>query len=369
VRDAPDIELFLDFKEDRRPSMEVYAASLRLALQACMPGAFSIGAFRPRYPFEGRADSSWHQRYARYASYPWQARTRAARLNHIIDHGYAHLLWSLPPAKTVITVHDLIPLAASRGKIPGVRKRRAHLSELSARFLRHAAALISVSEHTRRDLLDLCQIPEALIQVIPLGVSPQFRKLETSKRELRARLGITPDDSFLVMITGTYFYKNHEVCLSAIRALQKERARACRVLWLGYADARADRRVVSSGLADVITGVEPRTTAEVVELYNACDCLLFPSLYEGFGWPPLEAMACGTPVVCSDAASLPELVHDAALTAAPDDVAGMIDRLRTVMNDGSSAARLVEKGLARARLYPWDRHARGVWDTYRRVLS
>jgi hypothetical protein len=181
------VELFLDFIEDRRTSMEAYAGCLSAALQECTPDEVCVRQFRPRYPFSARAGLHWQQRLARYASYPWQVRGRAAHVNHIVDHGYAHLLWSLPPRRTVITVHDLIPLAVHRGKIPGVRRRRSHLSEISARLLGKAASLIAVSEQTKLDLVDFCRVPEALVTVVPLGVSPLFRKIETGRRALRAR--------------------------------------------------------------------------------------------------------------------------------------------------------------------------------------
>ena len=318
---------------------------------------------------QSRAGRAWCDRFARYLSYPRQIRGRAAQVNHIIDHGYAHLLWSLPPAKTVVTVHDLIPLIASRGKIPGVSRRRARLSELSARCLKRAAALIAVSGQTKRDLFEFCKVPEDRIEVVPLGVSPEFRKLECSKSELRARLGIATPDSFVVMISGTYFYKNHEVSLAAIRDLRRQSTRDCRVLWLGNQAAQTDPRVARLGLSEAVTGREPATTAELVEIYNACDCLLFPSLYEGFGWPPLEAMACGTPVVCSNAASLPEVVGDAALMTAPDDVEAIVACLGSLMDDDRSSARLATRGLERARLFTWERHAQAVWNAYRRILD
>jgi glycosyltransferase involved in cell wall biosynthesis len=228
--------------------------------------------------------------------------------------------------------------------------------------------LIAVSEHTKLDLVDFCRVPEALVTVVPLGVSPLFRKIETGRQALRARFGIS-EECFVILISGTYFYKNHEVSLDVIRALRSRRTREVRVLWLGNRAARSDPRVISRGLSDAVQGVEPKTTAELVELYNACDCLLFPSLYEGFGWPPLEAMACGTPVVCSNAASLPEVVGDAGLMTAPHDVEGLVDRLRALMNDPGFAENLVKKGFARAGLFPWRRHATGVWKAYRRILD
>jgi glycosyltransferase involved in cell wall biosynthesis len=323
---------------------------------------------RPRYPFSDNAASPWRARFARYVSYPLQVRAIRSDLNHIIDQGYAHLLCTLPPKKTVVTVHDLIPLAAHRGKIPAPQRHRPFLSELSARFLRGAGSLIAVSEHTKLDLVELCNIPPDLIHVVPLGVSSEFQKLGDTKVALREKLGLDSRESFLILITGTHFYKNHETSLAVLQRLRRRAKRDYKIVWLGNCRAINDPRVINSGLASAVVGIEPRSIRQVVEVYNAVDCLLFPSLYEGFGWPPLEAMACGTPVICSSAASLPEVVGDAALTTPPDDVEGFVEYVRALAQCESQRALLVKRGIERASLFSWERHARAVWSIYRQLL-
>jgi glycosyltransferase involved in cell wall biosynthesis len=104
-------------------------------------------------------------------------------------------------------------------------------------------------------------------------------------------------------------------------------------------------------------------------VYNAVDSLLFPSWYEGFGWPPLEAMACGIPVVASSAGSLPEVVGDAGYIGAPDDVAALSERIREVLEDTHSRSSLIEKGFCRANQFTWDRHDERLCDIYAAVAS
>jgi glycosyltransferase involved in cell wall biosynthesis len=109
--------------------------------------------------------------------------------------------------------------------------------------------------------------------------------------------------------------------------------------------------------------------ADLPALHSGAALFCFPSLYEGFGLPPLEAMACGTPVVCSNAASLPEVVGDAALTVDPTDVEGLAVAMHRVLSDPDLAAELHARGLARARTFTWERTARETVAVYRRVLE
>jgi len=365
IDDLLTVNLYLDFEEDARRSMEVYANGLFEALRATSPSRGRVEQYRPKYPFGGKWINPWIDRMARYCSYPLQARRHQRAINHIIDHGYAHLLMALDPRRTVITVHDLIPIAANRGKIPGLRRYRPLLSEFSGRFLRKALWLIAVSQQTKTDLIELCSVPDYKIRVIPQGLSREFRVLaKTSKAELRHRLGLQPKDGFLILITGRQFYKNNETSLRVLHELRRNSNLDCRLLWLGNRLAEQHPEVRQLGLDSVVTGIEPKDTESLVEIYNAVDCLLFPSLYEGFGWPPLEAMACGTPVVCSNAASLPEVVGDAAHVAEPKDAEAFVAHIMTVLTNEAIRTSFIEKGLARASQFSWTKHADAVWAVY-----
>jgi len=114
--------------------------------------------------------------------------------------------------------------------------------------------------------------------------------------------------------------------------------------------------------------VEP-DDAELFDLYGKACLFLFPSLYEGFGWPPLEAMAFGCPVVCSNAASLPEVVDDAALTCGPEDEKKMAENCLTVLQDASIANRLIERGYSRVKMFSLEQMGRQVMEVYGKVLN
>ena len=122
-------------------------------------------------------------------------------------------------------------------------------------------------------------------------------------------------------------------------------------------------------LRDAIVELGAVADGDVPALYNAVDLLLFPSHYEGFGWPPLEAMASGTPVVCSRAGSLDEVVGDAALTADPEDVDTLTWHAAAALTDPGVRGALIERGLARAREFSWDRAAEQMIGVYRAVIA
>jgi len=125
-------------------------------------------------------------------------------------------------------------------------------------------------------------------------------------------------------------------------------------------ELNVDDRIVELGVV---------TDTRLVEIYNAADVLLFPSHYEGFGWPPLEAMACGTPVVVSSAASVVEIVRNAGLIARATDTDGLVSAVASILESAALRAELRERGLARASAYSWERTASAYEDVYLKVLA
>jgi len=349
--------------------METYAAELQRGLEEIGDGAFRFEPFRPHYPGKTRAARRWTDRWARYVSYPLQVRGRSAGLNHIVDHAYAHLMMSLPPSRTIVTVHDMIPFLAARGVLDGRRHHRPWLNEFTLSFLKRARALVADSESTRRDLIAWLDVPEGRVRTIALGLSPVFRVLADSKERLRRKLGLPPD-ARLLLITGGQFYKNHSTSIEVLNRVRQAMADAnVHLVCMGRLSDDARQLAARRSLEPFVLQRQPEGRDAVVELYNAVDCLLFPSLYEGFGWPPLEAMACGIPVVCSNAGSLLEVVDDAAFVSEPLDVDALAASVIAVLTGGESIRRARERGFARAAIYRWSRCADEVLDVYRSALS
>lgn len=358
------VRIFLDFLEDGRVSMENYADELSDVLVPMASARFEIDHFRPKYCVIPGLPKGWNDRIARYVAYPAQASNAGRDVNHIIDHGYAHLLSRLPARRTVITVHDIIPLLASIGKIPGASHRRPWLGNYSLSHFKRAGALIVVSETTKRDLAIHLNVDESRMHVAHNGLSSDFRVLEASKEELRVLLGL-PLDAFLVLITGRQFYKNHSTSIRVLNSLRKSGlSPGPKLICMGRLTPDARALVREFRLYDQVTEYRAPDRAALVRLYNAVDCLLFPSHYEGFGWPPLEAMACGVPVVCSNAGALPEIAGNAAAMFEPLDVAAFSDAIAELLSSKASRTEIRDAGIQWTKRYSWRGHAESVLEVY-----
>jgi len=370
---TPSVTLFRNFPEDNRLSMEIYANQLVAALRGVEHDTLEIRQFVPhvsRFPWSKAAVASSELRWSRYVAYPFQARIHQSDINHVLEHGYGHLLWTLDPRKTVVTVHDLIPLARWSGKISGVSRGRVpFLNILSVKSLRRARRLIAGSQSTARDLVDLCRCDPQNIRVIPYGLSDDFAPSSTdARRQLRTAFGFPGYNTYLVLISGHAFYKNHAACAHALKALLPTLSRPIKFVRLGRRDLDWEAAVRALGLMDHIIDIPELAPPRVPDLYNSVDCLLFPSLYEGFGWPVLEAMACGIPVVSSDAASLPEVGGNASIMVRATDVSAMARAVRDVLENQDLRSSLIERGHAQAAKFRWCDHAKALMRIYEEIL-
>ncbi|MFA6958616.1 MAG: glycosyltransferase family 1 protein [Thermoanaerobaculia bacterium] len=359
-----------DFIEDGRTSMEGYSDNLVAQLSERHSDEFAIREFRPVL---GRAallpDAlNLRMRVARYVSYPQQVRRLGnGGVFHILDHGYAHLMSVIDPRRTVLTVHDIIPILAGRGLIAGLPSmRRNWLAEWTATFYRRAARIVADSESTKNDLIRFCACDPGRIDVIHPGVDPAYRPLEAAER-LAARqvLGLPVDDKLVLVIGGAY-YKNHATSVRVMARLST-RLERLRLVYLGGPSRHWDDAVRGSSIRDSVIELPFVRPAQMVQLYNAVDCLLFPSWYEGFGLPPLEAMACGTPAVTSSSASLPEVGGDTALTAAPDDIEQLALHVERLLNDSQFRAAVVDRGLQQRQRFDWAQGCSRLAEIYRQV--
>lgn len=368
------VRLYLGFAEDNPRSMEVYAANLASSLSRVAGDAFEVEQYRPSLPTwltRSRIPKGIKVRYGRYWSYRRQARRNQGTINHVLDQSYAHLLNVIDPARSVITVHDLIPVLGWGGTVPGLSyPHYPLLYKWIIASLHKARAIIAVSESTKRDLIRQCGLPDSQITVVHNGIDSRFVSLEEDARAAaRASFGLPDRDTHVVLITGGQSYKNHLTSFRVVARLQQATSRPVQLVWLGADDVEYEKCVGTVELARAVTRLQNLDPERLVGLYNSVDCLLFPSWYEGFGWPPMEAMACGTPVVTSNAAALVEVGRDAALTASPDDIDGLTEAVRLLLEDPALRHDYIHRGILNARRFTWDRCALGVLKVYEQVLS
>lgn len=270
------------------------------------------------------------------------------------------------PVPVVVTAYDLI------------WERMEHLFDTETveafragpgRSAPRADHVIAISECTRRDLMDLSGIPEERITVVHLAADPAMRPVEPQSAMAVARKhGLSRP--FLLYVGGFFPHKNLPRLLSAYRAAFSGQPDAPALVLAGPAGPRAtetEAKIADLGLERDVSYLGYVTREDLPALFSAAHAFVFPSLYEGFGLPPLEAMACGTPVACSNAASLPEVVGDAALAFDPHDEAAVVDALRRITEDDTLRAELRRKGVARAEHFSWERVADETWAVYEKM--
>ncbi|HEX8967728.1 MAG TPA: glycosyltransferase family 1 protein, partial [Chloroflexota bacterium] len=281
----------------------------------------------------------------------------------------------LPPlrhARGILTVHDLAFLM--RPDCADDRLR-AYLEEVVPRSVRRADFIIADSENTRNDLVVLMGVQPSSIAVVPGGVEARFAPVTDTRALQRARRQLGVGDAPFILAIGVIEpRKNLNRLMDAFVALKqggKVRPDLKLVLaggrgWL-Y-DAIYEHHAASPTREDIVLpGFVPDDLLPAI--YSAAEVLAFPSLYEGFGLPILEAMACGTPVVASRASCLPEVAEGAALLIDPLNVDGLAAALEQVSVDLDLRARLIEQGRRRAGEYSWRRAAEALLGVYARVAA
>lgn len=275
----------------------------------------------------------------------------------------------VPPSRApaVVTVHDLSFVVTPQFHHP---RLRAYLCAAVPRALTRAATVIAVSDLVRRELIDYYRLPEERVTVIPHGIPRDLLDPPaTDPIALLERLGVR--QPYVLMVGTIEPRKNHQTVLRAFAWLAQRRPELALVIagrpgWLAEPilsaihEARARYRVHLLG---------PVNDDELRALYTHALALLYPSWYEGFGLPVLEAMACGTAVITSEGSAPAELAGEAALTVRPDRPEEIVDALETVATDSAVRERLVAKGHERASHYTWERAAKRHLDVYRALAG
>lgn len=337
-----------------------YAAGLFAALQKVAPENDYLGLHLGR-----------DVKMRTYRRLLWQqcevvqrAKRKKADLLHVT--GFDAPLWR--PCPVVLTVHDLVGRLFPKNLPPISRVYWAFWLPFSVRFASH---IITVSEHTRLDLTRLLRIPESRLTLIPHGISTRFRPavIDSSFNTLKEKYRLP--GKYILFVSTLEPRKGLDVLVKSFFQLRSSFPGIKLVIagkpgWymkrlLSGAEAhRMEKDIVFTG------HVEDK---DLPALYSAAELFVFPSRYEGFGFPVLEAMACGTPVVCTNSASLPEVTGDAACLVPAEDSETLTQAMGEVLADTRLRQKMKNRGLEQAAQFTWEEAARQTVRVYKTVLE
>ncbi|MCL4499481.1 MAG: glycosyltransferase family 4 protein [Chloroflexi bacterium] len=285
-------------------------------------------------------------------------------LFHVPDFSYP------APRKvpSVLTINDLIFMVHPEHF---TWVNRTFMNRMAAFSAGNARKIIAISESTKRDVVDLLGIPEEKIAVVYNGLGDQFAPAAPEiVGETTARLGITGP---YVLYTGTLEpRKNIPVLIEAFNLCCRRAPELTHRLVIagkkGWLYEDIFRRVHELDLAERVVFTGYVADEDLVALYSGADLFVFPSVYEGFGFPIIEAMACEAPVICSSSSSLPEVAGDAALFFTPNDHERLADLILQVLGDAALRRGLIEKGKKNAARFPWSKTAAETLALYKSVV-
>jgi glycosyltransferase involved in cell wall biosynthesis len=291
---------------------------------------------------------------------PWEIRQWPLDLIHYPNFDMP----LLPLYPSIVTIHDLIYYLYP-DQCP------SKIAHYYARFMlrqatRKASLLITDSEYSKRDLIAHFQVPAEKIQVIFPAADQRAHPSQSPETSVVKKYGITKP--YILYVGKHHPYKNIRTLLHAFN-VHKNIYERFQLVIAGKKDLRRkdlyqEAEALYAGQAIVFTDFVSED--DLFELYRQARLFVFPSLYEGFGLPPLEAMACGVPVITSTAASLPEVVGDAAIQVEPLDVQGFADAMQSVLTDESLWQEFQWKGLQQAQYFSWDTAAQQLLEIYER---
>ena len=272
----------------------------------------------------------------------------------------------LPPLKRMASVFTLHDVAHILSPATQTTPNRLFSTMLLPAFLKRADVVITVSESTRRSALEYYDLPPEKVRTVLLGVPEGFGRAPAEEQaRVRARYALPA--RYLLCVSTLEPRKNHALLFRALAALKDPEIRLVLVGRKGWKWAPIARVLRESGAAGQVQFCENVEDHDLTAIYSAAEVSLFPSLYEGFGMPPLESMACGTPVVCSNTSSMPEVVGDAAILLSPHDDAGWTQAIGTMWADAPRRAELAQRGLARAAELSYMATARTTLALYREI--
>jgi glycosyltransferase involved in cell wall biosynthesis len=291
-------------------------------------------------------------------------------------HQFAPFLLSFGSYARVATVHDVTPFV-TRWLHPWSRRVSFYIRYkcVLPLVLRRANAIIAVSANTKRDLEQYVGVHPDKIRVVYHGISEDYHPIKEPELLNKVRHDYNLNSPFVLAQATSARVDNAEILLEAFRVLRADMSKANaklqapKLVFFGYHSPDLACMVKNIGLQDDVSFLGFVPESVLPSVYSMAELFVYPSLYDGFGFPPLEAMACGTPTIVSDVASLPEVVGDGALKFNPYDAMGLANAMHGVLTEDDVRRSLSQGGLHRAKEFNWTRTASETLKVYSELLD
>jgi len=323
--------------------------------------------FDPAHPLELPSGDAIHSLPVDVSPFSLRQQWVVPRLLHRHKADVYHSVYYLMPyvtgVPTLLTLYDLIPIHFPEHS---TLKARLFFRGATALALRTAQHMLAISEATRRDFLARFSLLPERITAIPLAADPAFTP-QTPEVVAALRTRYHLPEKFILYLGSNKPHKNLVRLVEAWAVIQAEVPDVTLVIagaWLPQ-HPESRQRAHALGIDDRVCWLGPLPGADLPALYTAPETFIFPSLYEGFGLPVIEALACGTPVACANTSSLPEVAGDAAVLFDPTQTESIVDAMRQLLGDGDLRVDLRQRGLAQAAKFSWSRTAQETLTLYR----
>ncbi len=285
---------------------------------------------------------------------------RKNNLKHITNQDLAFILTVAKIHPALVTCYDLIPVLYYHND--------SLYWKLNLKGLQNADHIITISEFSKSEISRFTNYAENKITVIYPGVDPSHY-YQNKNRTILDHYKIPPGNKVILFVGSEEPRKNISLLVKGLYHLKKALPNTT-LLKVGGSQMGGDRQTLLRLIRHFGLDDDVKFTGQVPEedlplFYNAADLFVFPSLYEGFGLPPLEAMACGCPVICSNSTSLPEVVGDAAILCNPYDERELAEKMLRALNDEDLQKQLIAQGAARAKNFSWDNAAKSTQHVYK----
>jgi glycosyltransferase involved in cell wall biosynthesis len=268
-----------------------------------------------------------------------------------------------PPCPMVITVHDMMDLfypdAFSHHPFYINYALRTYFRFVIPKSIRNATMITSVSESTKRDILKYFHVPEDKVEVIHNGVEEKFSPVKDEHLLTMVKEKYNLPDRFVLYLGSTKPYKNLDGTLEAFSKLKKKNINSNNHIYLvigglrHFSSSDLEKKLRELGIENDFLNIGYISEEDLPSVYSRAEVFLFPSIWEGFGLPALEAMACGTPVVTSNTSSLPEVVGEAGIMVDPKDTTSIAEALYRILNNRAIRKELSGKGIKEAKKFSW----------------